>query len=231
MSLHPAQFSDELIDPICGLLPPGPGTLFDPMAGLGFKLADIAHRLGREPFGCEIEPGFVRAAHHRVIHMDVCELPVALPQLRFDAVVTSPPFANGMSDAFTSKEGSHRITYIHRLRQHYGSGYQLDPRNMAGFSPRRSYGALMNFMDALTEVWMAVTKMLLVGGVFVVNTKNSVIKGEMFDFTLAVQRQLAGLGLVLTDEITVPVPSMRYGANHSARAEHETLSRFIRPRK
>lgn len=129
---HPARFSDEVVDLFVEIINhevteanmmPLP-HLWDPYAGTGEALADIAARCIPFPSislpygGCEIEAEFIVDDH--ILHGDATQAgfyPPALSAARIIdgvgrfIVVTSPVYPNGMGDNHVPQDASKRYTY------------------------------------------------------------------------------------------------------------------------
>lgn len=222
-SAHPATYSKQLIEPIAEILSrhcPDGGWLLDPFAGLGQKLVQIAELSGMDPLGVEIEPGYFRLGLTAdcVSLGDATDLPWV--DESFDAAATSPCYPNGMCDNFQASDASIRNTYVHRLRMHLGSDYELSPHNTAALSPRRSRAALEAFYAVHQKAWNEVYRVLRPGGVFVVNTKDTVhtLFGEH------TRDQLREAGFTIAEQMSVSARGLLHGANYQLRVDAEELT-------
>jgi tRNA G10 N-methylase Trm11 len=229
--ISPAVYSKQLIAPIASAilehktLFAKDDMLLDPMAGRGFGLAEIASIIGAIPVGIEIEPGYVQSgeAHPCVRTGDALKLPFA--DKTFAAAATSPPYPNGISDNFRSKEPSKRHTYIHRLRAWMGDDYELHPNNTGGMNPRRSPKALQTFYETHEAIWAEVYRVLKPGAVFVVNTKDPL----NIPFRTDTQRQLARVGFEFLGQKQVEVNGLNHGAHAEKKYSFEDLTVVRRP--
>jgi tRNA G10 N-methylase Trm11 len=210
---HPARFSSSILPVLRSVLVEfvGTGRVLDPFAGVGG-----IHALWPEfdTVGVEIEAEWADA-HERTVHGDALSLP--FPDGSFDAVVTSPTYGNRMADHHEAKDGSRRITYRHVL------GRPLADSN----SGRLQWGAA--YREFHERAWAEARRVLMVGGVLVVNVSDHVRKGEIVpvcDWHRSVIEH--SLGMPLVREVDVPTPRMRFGANGSARVTAEKVMVFKR---
>lgn len=232
--IHEATYSVQLLDPIVELLQEhaGPvalalgGTLLDPFGGTGEKLALVADRVGLDPVAVEIEPGYWPDVHPCVILGDSTALPLADGSVA--AAVTSPVYPNGMSDNFRSNpyDVSERHTYVHNLRAFRGPDYTLQANNPAGVgSPRSSKAALARMYAIHEKVWAEVYRVLIPGGVFVVNTKDT----PTIPFTDDTCRQLVDAGFTIEAQRIVGTPGHNHGENHEVKKTYEVLTVARKP--
>jgi hypothetical protein len=75
-------------------------------------------------------------------------------------------------------------------------------------------------------VWAEAIRVLRAGGWFVLNISDHIRGGQQQRVSDWHRNCLEGLGLVLVDEIPIPTPRLRYGANHNARVEAESVMAF-----
>jgi hypothetical protein len=221
--IHPAQFSVPLIDPIVSLLKPRTprrGDLLDPMAGLGWRLAQIGARLDMNPFGVEIEPGyFTTRQTHSCVRLGDSRFPMWTPG-SFDAWVSSFPYPNGMSDDWQAREDSDRNTYAHRMRRWLGADYRMAAGNSGAMSPRRSPNAYARFLDVHRQVLATTFEAVKPGAWGVVNVKDTVHVPFVED-TIG---QLESAGFVNVNRaVNVAARGNRQGAHADRRAECEVL--------
>lgn len=239
---HPARFSDEVLEVLRDLVPPG-SLVLDPFAGTG-RIHEIA---GDDvlTIGVEIEPEWA-CWHERTVVADALHLPEWWTGL-FDVVVTSPVYGNRMSDhqepaercsrclgtgtwppepsmLYTQEpcekcEGKGfreytRISYRHKL------GRPLHPNNAGQLQWGSRY---RNFHAA---AWAEVDRVLAPGGRFVLNVSDHVRGGQVQLVTAWHVDTVEGLGLRKLKEIEVPTRRMRFGQNHEARVKHESVVVF-----
>lgn len=224
VKIHPATYSQQLYAPIATILERELGEkrlgsiLYDPMAGLGHGLAEIAALAGMEAFGLEIEGGYFSAGavNQCVIRGDARTY---LPWKPYLAAVTSPPYPNGMTDNWHAKDDSARHTYIHRLRSHVGPDYELRPDNPAGCNARRSEAAMAEFYVQMAAIWAGVRRCVAGGGLLIVNAKDT--PHEPFVSTTVTQLMLAGF--YVQERLSVPTPGLNHGVGHEGKADHEVL--------
>jgi len=230
--IHEAQFSTQLLDPIVEALlefvDPAvfvhpDAVLFDPFGGIGHKLAQIAERVGMTPLAFEIEPGYfdAGATHPCVVRGDSTSLPII--DSTVSAAVTSPVYPNGMADNFRSRDfdQSVRHTYVHNLRAFHGPSYELQANNTAGVGhPRASKKALARMYEIHCQVWAEVHRVLIPGGVFVVNTKDT----PKIPFTDDTTAQLREAGFEIVAQRIIGTPGHNHGENHENKKTYEVIT-------
>ena len=245
---HPAAFSLELYEVLIDLIR-GAGSVLDPFAGTGriHQIAELAGvpisfgvELEREWSNWEMYPRFPR---RQVIGDSL----VVVPALRrsFGAVLTSPVYANRMSDHHhakdpckkcegtglrTSRAGlvlncttcrgsglSRRNTYTHRL------GRPLSDNNAGGMQWGQPY------RDLHQAVWSVCAAKLDPGGRFVVNVSNHIRKHVEIDVIGWHAEVLAGIGLEFVERIDVSTRRQKHGSNADRRTGSEAVLVFTAP--
>lgn len=189
----------------------GARRILDPFAGKGnvFKLG--AWLPGVEIHGVEIEPEWA-SCDARVTQGNALHLP--WPAGAFDAIVTSPCYGNRMADHHRACDASRRRTYTHML------GHDLHPQN-AG---RLHWGTL--YQNFHRRAWTEARRVLAPDARFILNCKDHIRAGHVIPVTAWHVATLQSLGFHLVEERRVTCPGMRYGANHSARVDYESVLLF-----
>jgi tRNA G10 N-methylase Trm11 len=207
---HPAKYSPALY-PVFARMLKGCTRLLDPFAGVGgiFKLAPWLP-------GCEIQAVEIErewaTAHPQTTLGDALALP--WPDGYFDAICTSPTYANRMADHHNARDGSRRHTYRHYL------GRPLHPNNSGAMQWSEAYRALH------VKAWAEVARVLTLGGRFVLNIKDHYRAGELKPVTAWHIETLTLLGFTLIEHVRVETPGQRHGANGDKRADHESIILF-----
>jgi tRNA G10 N-methylase Trm11 len=210
---HPAKFSQVILDVIgVWLARSGRGLVLDPFAGTG-RIHQVADAIGARSVGIELEREWA-AMHPRTIQGNAKALPFRAGT--FDAVATSPVYGNRMSDHHHARDASKRNTYTHTL------GRQLHPDNAGRmhWSPGRRGAA---YRDLHASAWAEAVRVLKTGGVFILNVSDFLIRGERQHVCNWHLANLANLGLVVVDHISVPTQRQRHGANGAQRVESEQV--------
>lgn len=207
---HPAKFSEDIITIFSEEVKDYPKVL-DPFAGTG-----RIHRLPNETVGIEIEPEWANM-HPDTIVGDATNLP--FPNDCFDAVATSPTFANRMADHHNAKDPSKRMTYRHTL------GRPLHRDNTG----RMQWGDKYRTMHELA--WAECWRVTKPGGRFVFNIKDHIREGKKQEVCAWHIKTLNDLGYVMVAMIPVHARGMRYGENRDLRMLHEYVVVFDKPAK
>lgn len=205
---HPARYSDVLLPHMARMLS-GCKSILDPFGGVGgvFRLA--LWLPDAQINAVEIETEWC-AADPRMTHGNALHLP--WPDATFDAICTSPTYGNRMADHHDARDGSRRNTYRHAL------GRSLSSEN----SGNLQWGDSYREFHALA--WAEARRVLVPGGVFVLNCKDHIRRGVIQRVTDWHISELERNGFSLIDQIDVPVPGQRFGANGHLRVEHETIA-------
>jgi tRNA G10 N-methylase Trm11 len=188
--------------------------VLDPFAGVG-GIHTVGHYLEEvDTWGVEIEPEWA-AAHPRTYVGDALNL--QFEDETFNVIMTSPAYGNRMADHFEAKDTSRRLTYRHQL------GRPLNDNN----------GGKLQWGDHYREfhraAWIEANRVLGVGGLFVVNVSDHIRAGKRIPVTAWHKETLTEIGLVFIREEQVETRRMRFGANHAARVEHESILIFRKP--
>ena len=205
---HPAKYSDVLLPVFDRFLPDDTHNILDPFAGTG-KLRKIRPNCVL----LEIEPEW--ASISGAVVGDATKMP--FDDLFFDAVCTSPTYANRMADSFEDKQPDKkykRNTYRHAL------GRKLSENNSGGMQWGDKYKTL--HIDA----WKESFRVLKLNGVFVLNISDHIRKGETVHVTQWHIESLIKIGFKQTDHIKVPTKRQRFGQNGNLRVAHESVLVF-----
>jgi hypothetical protein len=222
---HPAPFSEVLLDYMVEMLKERVGnneTIYDPMAGSGERLSDLAEMLGCQMAGSEIEPEFI--VDQRVVARDCLD-----HEGRYPVVVTSPAYGNRFAD------------------QYLGTPAEQMERATSGKTPRRrSYaialgrrcsdgsGAALQWGDNYRGLHYRILRHVVHSnmtddGVFLLNVASHFRASEyqhVAEWFLSVC--VSHLGLPLIDYRFVPTPGFRDGQNREARVGGEHLFLFAK---
>lgn len=235
-SIHPAQFSTELLLPMAEMLKEAGVEDFwevlDPFAGLGLRLQAMNEMYFKGRLilsGLEIERALVRKADRFVIRGDATDM--WFSDNTFDAAVTSPTYGNGCNDNFHAKDNSRRNTYIHRIREHEGEGYELAANNTGQFGWRGGQASINKYLDLHRAAYKEVFRVLKPGAVFLVNVKNFVVGDTYVNLRRHTDEMMAEVGFEYWGDQLVYTPGMRgaKGKNQPRGTTHEYLLMFEKP--
>lgn len=205
---HPAKFSDPLIPIFIDYLQPKEAfrRVLDPFAGTG-KI-HVLRDHGYNTHGMEIEPEWAHMSPHTQVG-DARNMPFM--DEYFDAVVTSPTYGNRMADHHTPSpnDTSRRNTYRHAL------GRPLTSGNSGAMQWGDEYRTLH------TIVASEIYRVLRPGGIFILNMKNHIRKGEVQRVVEWWDQMVQGLGFLTVDAQAVPLRGNRFGANGEKRVDDE----------
>lgn len=208
---HPAKFSKPILKELDRIICTySLWTILDPFAGVGG-----IHTLMANTIGVEIEPLWAQA-HPRTIVGDALQLPFKAQS--FDAVITSPTYANRMADHHEAKDGSRRMTYRHTL------GQPLQPHN----SGQLQWGAAYKAFHL--KAWREVMHVLRDDGLLVINVSNHIRKNHEVDVVGWHRDSCVSLGYYLTDTLEVETRRMRFGENSTKRVATESILIFRKAR-
>lgn len=217
---HPAKYNDALLPVFAKILQKHRcRSVLDPMAGVGkigllrdygFKGRIVANEI--EPEWALQAPPWVEVHVGDAANMDWAK------DGEFDAIVVSPPYGNRMADHHNARDASRRYTYRHAL------GRPLHPANTGQLQWGEAY------REAHRRIWAECIRVLKWGGIFVLNCKNHIRKGQVIEVSEWHADELYRQGLTRLEHIKVPCPGMRNGANASLRVTHEDVWVFRKPR-
>ncbi len=201
---HPAKYNDALLDVFRELLQPVKGGhVLDIFAGTG-KI----HQLREEwiTTGIEIEAEWANM-HRYTMQGDATEL--TFWSNHFDAICTSPTYGNRMADKYDGRDGSKRNTYRCAL------GKPLQDNNSGGMQWGKAYRVLHR------AAYAEAVRVLKPGGLFVLNIKDHIRKGERVRVSTWHFKTLHSLGLRPLKLRRVKLSGNGFGANGSTRVPYE----------
>lgn len=203
---HPAKYTDVLI-PVFAKMLRGKQRILDPFGGTG-KIFDLQWWLPSAQIeAVEIEPEWA-ALHPRTTLGNALALP--WPDGYFDAICTSPAYGNRMADKLL-RDRYKRNTYATEL------GRDLHPDSGAALQWGQAYRKLH------AAAWAEAKRVLIPGGVFVLNIKDHIRNGQRQPVTQWHIDTLIKLGFCIADHVKVDCPGNRHGANAAARVEYESV--------
>lgn len=202
---HPAKFSLSILVELEKILAPYHGNLLDGFAGTG-RIHELA-RPGLQTWGIEIEPEWA-SMHPRTLLGDALNLP--FKDESFSIYCTSPVYGNRFADHHHAKDASTRRSYTHDL----GRAVNRNSLGTIHFGERYKYFHKI--------AWQEAYRVLKPGGLMIVNVSNFIKNFEEVHVVGWHALELAAQ-FRFHAEIKVATPRMRYGANHKARVETESI--------
>lgn len=216
---HPAKFTDALLPVMADMLAaaelPPKSLIVDPFAGTGKGVDYFIEHTPWFAQGIELEPEWAAQSEHVTVGN---ALALPYPDGFVDAIVTSPAYGNRMADHHEAKDASRRNTYRHAL------GRPLSDDSSAGLQWGPAY------CDFHERAWDEACRVLRPGGLFLLNIKDHVRKGEVQCVTLWHVVTLVGVfDLNIVDEVEILCPGNHQGQNGAARVDHESLVLLRKP--
>jgi SAM-dependent methyltransferase len=206
---HPAKYTDVLL-PVMAKMLKGSQRILDPFAGTGKVFELQAWLPDAQIEAIELEPEFA-AINPRTRVGNALHLP--WPDDYFDAIVTSPTYANRLADSLRPPDKD-CFSYAQSLQR------PLHIDNSGRLQWGSAYWAFHH------RAWTEARRALQTGGRFVLNFKDHYRNKKLVPATEWHIYTLESLGFRLLQHERIATPSLRYGANHGARVEHESVILF-----
>jgi hypothetical protein len=209
---HPAKYTNSFI-PIFADILKNTNNVLDPMAGTG-KISLIQNYGYSGNIYCHDILDWGELKHEDAMWKFGDASALDYETNYFDAICTSPVYGNRMSDHFNSKDGSKRITY----RDGFGS--ELSKENTG----RMQWGE--KYRQKHIDIYNDCKRVLKKQGLFIVNVSDHIRGGEVMPVVDWHQQTILNMGLVLTERMEIKTIRMGFGANATARVEHEVIMIF-----
>jgi SAM-dependent methyltransferase len=203
---HPAKYSDALL-PVFARMLHNRQYILDPFGGTG-KIFELKKWLpDAKIFAVEIEPEWANC-----IVADALNLPFKI--WTFDAISVSCCYGNRMADHHIAKDNSKRNTYTHTL------GRTLHPHNSGSLQWGEEYRQFHRI------AWVEAKSVLKPDGLFILNIKDHIRKGQRQYVTAWHIEFLQEIGFTMLEHVKVPCPGNRQGANSTLRIDYESVILF-----
>jgi len=212
---HPAKFTDSFL-PIFSELLQNTSNVIDPMAGTG-KIGLIKeHGYKGVVYANDLEFEWISQAKDNgcdVFSMfDAAKMDYQNES--FDAICTSPTYGNRMADSHNARDSSTRNTYTHTL------GRKLHEENTGKMQWGEKYRVKH------TEIYVELRRILKTNGIFILNVKDHIRKGEIIQVSDFHRNLIEKNGFTVEQHIEVPVRGMRFGENGKVRVKYENIYVF-----
>ena len=205
---HYTRYNEKIISHIEARLRGTPRMILDPMAGTLERLRRLERMDagGHLVWGVEYEADWVRDyPHPRLVQGDCREMP--FEDGFFDVIVVSPSYGNRDADRSGDWfDNADRKTYAGALG-----------RNVSDGSLCLQWGR--EYREGHLRAWNEATRVLKMGGLFVLNCKSHVRQGRIVPVTAFHTRALVMLGCEMLDLTSIPTSGRHSGANSDVRAE------------
>ena len=207
---HPAKYTDALLTFMATMLE-GCHSILDPFAGTG-KVFTLCHWLPEASIqAIELEPEWAEL-HPDTQVGNALHLPFG--DATFDGICTSPTYGNRMADHHEASDHSKRNTYRHSM------GRILHQDNSGLLQWGREYRLFHRL------AWTEATRVLKLGGKFVLNIKDHIRAGSRQFVTEWHIDTLESMGYTAVRHEQITTPSLRYGQNAHLRVEYESVIQF-----
>ena len=214
--IHPAKFTDALIPEMAKMLDEfNNGKVLDPFSGTG-KIALIKnYGFKGKIYANEIEKEWIEDNEYGCDYITIQDAEfLDYPEEFFNAICTSPTYGNRMADHHNAKDGSKRITYTHCL------GHQLNDANTG----KMQFGK--NYKNKHKQIYKHLFGLVKHGGIFVLNIKNHIRRGEEVDVVGFHKEALTQSGFTLEEDKVIQTHCMGFGQNRDKRIHEEHIIKF-----
>lgn len=217
---HPATYTNSFIPVFAEILNSYQcRSVLDPMAGTG-KIALIKQCGFTGKIYCnDLETEWINSVYpvDYWSSRDAAEMPHFIDGM-FDAICTSPTYANRLADHYNPQDGSKRINYTVNL------GRLPSP----GSTCVLQWG--LGYREKHLAIYKECYRVLKPGGIFILNISNHIRKGKEMHVAEWTRRILTlTLGFRLLETRKMKTSRLRYGANAKSRVDFEYIFVFQKP--
>ena len=210
LARHPAKYSKQLFPDMIRMLA-GATTILDPFGGVGGIFVICPWFPNARIEAVEIESEWANQ-HIGVTLGNALALPWA--DGTFDAICTSPTFANRMADHHEARDDSPRNTYKHAI------GHPLHPDNSGAMQWGDKY------REFHFKAWKEARRVSVPGAIFVLNIKDHIRAGERQRVTDWHVNTLKFLGYEVIEHCKIVCSGNGFGANGNVRVKYDSLIKF-----
>lgn len=216
---HPAKYTDSFLKMFNEILKDAKNVL-DPFAGTG-KIGKLKeYGFSGQIYANELEPEWLQDNKFNCDFLTYCDAEfLEYPAEYFDAICTSPTYGNRMADHHEAKDGTKRNTYTHCLGRTLADGN----------TGKMQWG--VEYMEKHERIYKHLTTLVKGGGLFVLNIKNHIRRGQEINVKQFHEKALLKCGFEKIEEKFIKTSGNGFGANSDKRTDGEYIIVFKKLRR